>query len=448
MGKKRKKKKTGTRPCFCRQCDIRRQGTLGGLNTKRCKGLGPGGVALKSVPASTPSRRKLLEDLGGEKAFGVDYNLLLHTTDMKYRLSRAHFYQTQFVVARTGECTTLKEDARAKVPLALIWTKRWVDDGKLLERVDAAASAAAVRPDTRGAKEVMAMAAKVNRDDGGAAVELKEALGEMEDTYEEEAGSFDDSVGTADGTMTIKSEIDTTIDMSDGRSGGDRGGGGGAAAKVSSSRRRKPQSHALTRTRTRARTQKALESYDSTYSGGRAASDGSVTDEDGVDDVEGSIYECMFDCGFEGPSKQLVETHELSCTSTGPPLPPSTQPDATNAGWLPEGGVKFEANFTNMDMTMATAICTTCWQHCVETGGTTPCGYTRYPPMIPGVSSEAAWTMSAGVAVGNLPPGMATPSASYQQPPGITTPSASYQPIPTYVLRSNQKNSLSSRVVI
>ena len=52
-------KKTGTRPCLCKQCDVRRKG-LGGLNTKGREGLG--GVALKSVPVGA-ARRRLLDDL-------------------------------------------------------------------------------------------------------------------------------------------------------------------------------------------------------------------------------------------------------------------------------------------------------------------------------------------------------------------------------------------------
>ena len=38
------------------------------------------------------------------------------------------------------QCTTLKKDARAKVPLACIWAKRWIKDGKLKERVNDAAT--------------------------------------------------------------------------------------------------------------------------------------------------------------------------------------------------------------------------------------------------------------------------------------------------------------------
>lgn len=38
------------------------------------------------------------------------------------------------------QCTTLKKDARAKVPLACIWAKRWIKDGKLKERVNNAAT--------------------------------------------------------------------------------------------------------------------------------------------------------------------------------------------------------------------------------------------------------------------------------------------------------------------
>lgn len=57
---KEKKQKTGTRPCLCKQCDLRKRGKIGGLNTK---GNGPGGVALKSVPAGSAARKRLLEDL-------------------------------------------------------------------------------------------------------------------------------------------------------------------------------------------------------------------------------------------------------------------------------------------------------------------------------------------------------------------------------------------------
>ena len=53
-------KKTGTRPCMCKQCDLRKGMVLGGLNTK---GKGPGGVAFRSTPAGTASRRRLLDDL-------------------------------------------------------------------------------------------------------------------------------------------------------------------------------------------------------------------------------------------------------------------------------------------------------------------------------------------------------------------------------------------------
>ena len=49
--------------------------------------------------------------------------------------------------------TTLKPDARARVPIAIIWAKQWItDDGKLLARLDAAAKAAEAKPSTQGAK--------------------------------------------------------------------------------------------------------------------------------------------------------------------------------------------------------------------------------------------------------------------------------------------------------
>ena len=54
-------RRTGTRPCLCKQCELRSGNVLGGLNTK---GPGPGGVALRSVPAGTPARDFLLDDLG------------------------------------------------------------------------------------------------------------------------------------------------------------------------------------------------------------------------------------------------------------------------------------------------------------------------------------------------------------------------------------------------
>lgn len=53
--------RTGTRPCLCKQCDLRKGHVLGGLNTK---GPGPGGVAFRSVPRGTPARAALLSDLG------------------------------------------------------------------------------------------------------------------------------------------------------------------------------------------------------------------------------------------------------------------------------------------------------------------------------------------------------------------------------------------------
>lgn len=41
---------------------------------------------------------------GGVAHFGAAYyEQLLHTEDTKYRLSRAHFYDDQFILARTGE---------------------------------------------------------------------------------------------------------------------------------------------------------------------------------------------------------------------------------------------------------------------------------------------------------------------------------------------------------
>ena len=44
---------------------------------------------------------------GGESLFGAaTFNILLNTQHMKYRLSRAHFYKSQFVVARTGEVSS------------------------------------------------------------------------------------------------------------------------------------------------------------------------------------------------------------------------------------------------------------------------------------------------------------------------------------------------------
>ena len=145
------------------------------------------------------------------------------------------------------QCTTLKKDARAKVPLACIWAKRWIKDGKLKERVNDAAtsvlrhmlpghhplatllsrtfgtflstaalllmvsptnrvfdleiclllmrfilmtpcaccSAAAMRPDTRGAAEVMALAARAHCDGrGAAAAALDGSLRAIEDSFE------------------------------------------------------------------------------------------------------------------------------------------------------------------------------------------------------------------------------------------------------------------------
>ena len=53
---------------MCKQCDLRKGMALGGLNTK---GPGPGGVAFRSVPAHTPERAALLQDLGGEHTFAA-----------------------------------------------------------------------------------------------------------------------------------------------------------------------------------------------------------------------------------------------------------------------------------------------------------------------------------------------------------------------------------------
>lgn len=60
----------------------------------------------------------------GIEHFGKElYSTLFLTDHNKYRLSRTHFYQDQFERAHTGEHTTLKRDARAEVPLQLIWEK-------------------------------------------------------------------------------------------------------------------------------------------------------------------------------------------------------------------------------------------------------------------------------------------------------------------------------------
>lgn len=59
--------------------------------------------------------------------------------------------------------TTLKPDARARVPIAIIWAKQWItDDGKLLARLDAAAKAAEAKPSTQGAADVIAAAAQAH----------------------------------------------------------------------------------------------------------------------------------------------------------------------------------------------------------------------------------------------------------------------------------------------
>lgn len=45
---------------------------------------------------------------GGVAHFGgAFYEQLLHTEDTKYRLSRAHFYEDQFILARTGEVSRI-----------------------------------------------------------------------------------------------------------------------------------------------------------------------------------------------------------------------------------------------------------------------------------------------------------------------------------------------------
>ena len=50
------------------RCELR-NGMTGGLNCKGSQGNnGPGGVALRSVPANTPSRKQLIDDLGGAYA--------------------------------------------------------------------------------------------------------------------------------------------------------------------------------------------------------------------------------------------------------------------------------------------------------------------------------------------------------------------------------------------
>ena len=67
-----------------------------------------------------------------------------------------------------------------------------------------------------------------------------------------------------------------------------------------------------------------------------------------------------------------------------------------------------EENFTNMDVVMVPTICTLCWQHCAETGGTTPCG-----DMVEAVSPAAApWTMSADNVVGFIPQAVPTNNLS------------------------------------
>ena len=66
------------------------------------------------------------------------------------------------------------------MPIALIWAKRWItDDGKLLDRLNAAGEAAAAKPETRGSAEIIAAAAEA-RAQGNPDLAVKSALASID----------------------------------------------------------------------------------------------------------------------------------------------------------------------------------------------------------------------------------------------------------------------------
>ena len=73
-----------------------------------------------------PNLKRAVIDCTAPRLFNR-LKVLCTTIDPKYRISRAHFTSDQFIKAKSGECTTLRTNARANVPLAVIWKKPWLD---------------------------------------------------------------------------------------------------------------------------------------------------------------------------------------------------------------------------------------------------------------------------------------------------------------------------------